>query len=94
MSLCTPCHHSWEMVCRRVVCADDKLAVMSKLQAAHKGWSVMCGDSLSDFSCLLAADTGILLGSSSSLRQLAAAAGIRLLPLDQGDARCVLSLVG
>ena len=67
-----------------MVCADDKLQLFKDLKESCRGLTVMIGDSVSDLSCLLAADIGIVVGSSGSLRRVLSAAAISTLPLDQG----------
>ena len=72
-------------MCRRLVCAADKAELVGRLLNENSaGCSVMCGDSLSDLQALLAVDFGIVIGQSSSLRNVLRAAGISLQPLSQG----------
>ena len=71
--------------CRRFLCAEDKLAVFQELQEKCERPSVMCGDSLSDLGALLAADFGVVIGSSSSLRKVMSLTGIGLQPLSTGE---------
>ena len=53
-------------------------------QATGQGVSVYIGDSASDLPAMLAADLGIVVGKSSSLRQVAALCGVQLQPLVAG----------
>ena len=53
-------------------------------QAPGQGVSVYIGDSASDLAAMLAADLGIVVGKSSSLRQVAAFCGVQLRPLVAG----------
>jgi phosphoserine phosphatase len=50
-----------------------------------EGLSVYVGDSPSDLAPLTAADIGIVVGASSLLRSVAAAAGIEMHPLVAGE---------
>ena len=72
-------------LCRRLLCADDKLALFQELQDRHGHPSVMCGDSLSDLGALLAADFGVIIGNSSSLRNVLSLTSIQLQPLSRGQ---------
>ena len=82
------------LLCRRVECAADKHKVMQQLlsQAAGQGVSVYIGDSASDLAAMLAADLGIVVGNSSSLRQVAAVCGVQLQPLVAGGLPALVSL--
>ena len=53
-------------------------------QAPAQGVSVYIGDSASDLAAMLTADLGIVVGKSSSLRQVAAFCGVQLQPLVAG----------
>lgn len=53
--------------------------------------SVMCGDSLSDLGALLAADFGLIIGNSSSLRKVMTLTGIQLQPLSIGKQIMLIS---
>ena len=78
--------------CRNIVCCDDKAAHFQALArdlGRKGGWTVYCGDSLSDLGALLAADVGIILGCSSSLRKVAAAGNVSIVPLTEG-AQCFM----
>lgn len=81
------------LICRRVECAADKREVMQQLlsQATGQGVSVYIGDSASDLAAMLAADLGIVVGKSSSLRQVAAFCGVQLRPLVAGVLPALIS---
>ena len=61
-------------------------------QATGQGVSVYIGDSASDLAAMLAADLGIVVGKSSSLRQVAAFCGVQLRPLVAGVLPALISL--
>ena len=46
---------------------------------------VYVGDSMSDLAALACADIGIVVGTNALLRRVAAAAGLSLRPLHEGD---------
>eukprot|EP00873_Tetraselmis_striata_P012772 jgi/Tetstr1/433036/TSEL_022373.t1 len=73
---------------REIQCADDKTAAFQQLLASEAAalseegrLSVYLGDSATDLGALLEADVGIIVGTSSALQQIAAAAGVRVRPL-------------
>ena len=67
-----------------MLCADDKLRIFEELKKSSTGQSIMCGDSLSDLGALLAADYGLVIGNSSSLRNVMSAVGIELRSIKEG----------
>ena len=95
-------------MCRRVECGADKDAIMQRLlasehssaaksngkdsAASQHGISVYIGDSPSDLLPLVRADVGIVIGKSSSLRRVAAMAGLQLRPLLEGGFVCATLL--
>lgn len=77
---------------RRIESAVDKEKVLEKIlsqaeQNANQNRDsllIYVGDSVTDLLCLLRADVGIVIGESSSLERMAAAFGIKMLPLYTG----------
>ncbi|KAL3685265.1 hypothetical protein R1sor_003287 [Riccia sorocarpa] len=74
---------------RRIESALDKERVFEKISSQGKqrnadSLSIYIGDSVTDLLCLLKADIGIVIGKSSSLDRVAAAFGIKMLPLYSG----------
>ncbi|KAG6553729.1 hypothetical protein Mapa_004644 [Marchantia paleacea] len=77
---------------RRIESAVDKEKVLEKIlsQAKQKvnqnrdSLLIYVGDSVTDLLCLLRADVGIVIGESISLERMAAAFGIKMLPLYTG----------
>lgn len=76
---------------RRIECGADKGSTFDSVlldRAAELGGlgglSVFIGDSPSDLPPLIAADLGIVVGSSPLLRRVCAAAGVQLKPLSAG----------
>lgn len=54
------------------------------IEEEHKNLTVYIGGSVGDFLCLLQADIGIVIGSSSSLRRLGDHFGVSFVPLFSG----------
>lgn len=57
---------------------------LEKYGTDRKNLSVYIGDSVGDLLCLLEADIGIVIGSSSSLRRVGSQFGVTFIPLYPG----------
>lgn len=70
---------------RKVESPIDKVNAFRKILENYgsdrKNFTVYIGDSVGDLLCLLEADVGIVIGSSSSLRRLATRFGVSFVPL-------------
>ncbi|GMP68032.1 hypothetical protein CsSME_00027791 [Camellia sinensis var. sinensis] len=75
-------------IVKKVESPIDKLLAFSDIlknsSSDRKGLTVYIGDSVGDLLCLLEADVGILLGSSSSLRRVGSNFGVSFVPLFPG----------
>ncbi|CAL5406911.1 unnamed protein product [Camellia sinensis] len=75
-------------IVKKVESPIDKLLAFSDIlknsSSDRKGLTVYIGDSVGDLLCLLEADVGILLGSSSSLRRVGSHFGVSFVPLFPG----------
>ena len=58
--------------------------ILSNCSNDRKNLTVYIGDSIGDLLCLLEADIGIVIGSSSSLRRVASQFGVSFVPLFPG----------
>ncbi|KAI7980300.1 hypothetical protein LOK49_Contig170G00010 [Camellia lanceoleosa] len=72
-------------IVKKVESPIDKLLAFSDIlknsSSDRKGLTVYIGDSVGDLLCLLEADVGIVLGSSSSLRRVGSHFGVSFVPL-------------
>lgn len=70
---------------KKVESPIDKVKAFKKIldssSSDKKNFSIYVGDSVGDLLCLLEADIGIVIGSSSSLRRLATRFGVSFVPL-------------
>lgn len=75
-------------IIKKVESPCDKLQAFDEILVSHgndkKNLSVYIGDSVGDLLCLLKADIGIVVGSSSSLRRLGSHFGVSFVPLFEG----------
>lgn len=68
-------------VISRIQSAADKEERLEKIRRDTRGSIVYVGDSLNDLLSLLAADVGILVGRSTSMRKIAKHYGIPIIPM-------------
>ncbi|KAK2988619.1 hypothetical protein RJ640_026434 [Escallonia rubra] len=74
-------------IIKKVESPIDKVRAFSELQQStndRKNVTVYIGDSVGDLLCLLKADVGIVVGSSSSLRRVGSHFGVSFVPLFPG----------
>ncbi|PWA87459.1 heme oxygenase-like, multi-helical, HAD-like domain protein [Artemisia annua] len=79
-------HHSTGEIIKKVESPIDKLQAFNNIlkERDQKNLTIYIGDSIGDLLCLLEADIGIVIGSSSSLRRLGSHFGVSFVPLYDG----------